>query len=160
MTAGSVRYRDLDRASRVLAIHFAFSKSKAKRIFRGPLSLTTSKYTLDVIRTAAIAQRGKMQYCTGFQLCPASALSRLRQSVATHKAKHALFPELMPCRVASNASRVSDGQVKKSPEIRTLASCGHWDLWDALTGDPGPQGLSGTIYGGGTMICNAARQYG
>ena len=80
--------------------------------------------------------------------------------MATHKAKHAFFPELMPCRVASNASRVSDGQVKKTPEIRNLASCGHWDLWAALTGDPGPQGLSGTIYGGGTMICNAARQYG
>ncbi len=37
---------------------------------------------------------------------------------------------------------------------------GHWDLWIALTGDPGPQWLSGTIYRGGTMICNAARQYG
>ncbi|PMD21985.1 hypothetical protein NA56DRAFT_748339 [Hyaloscypha hepaticicola] len=63
--------------------------------------------------------------------------------MATHKAKHAVFPMLIPCRVASNAFCVSDGQLRKSSEISSHASCGHRDLWIALTGDPGPQWLSG-----------------
>ena len=142
MTAGSVRYRDLESGSCLEGPRhpLCFFPVESQKNFPWPTFPHYLKIHVGRHSYSSDSQRGKMQCCTVFPLCPALALSRLRQSVAT--AKHAFFPELMPCRVASNASRVSDGQVKKSPGIRTLASCGHLGSLgcsDGRSGAPGAQ---------------------